>query len=499
MALPSRPNIVLLVADHWRAESAGYWGNGVVQTPCIDALVKEGAGFRKCFVQNPVSTPSRVALASGRYAHVCGHRTMHHHLRRHEANMLRTFKENGYFVWWGGKNDMIALEVVDDSCHIRVQDAMPSSIPAFRPEIQPGHRLYRSFLQGRIPEGQQIGFHFMDDASTRKACEFIRACPGGQPFFLLLTLVGPHPPFVVDEPWYSMHDRAKVPFPRRQKVPFEGKPQIMKRVSERMKLGELTEADWREIVAVFYGMVARVDHSFGQVIEALKAKGIYDNSIVIITSDHGEYCGDYLLVEKTQNTFEDVLTNVPLAIRAPGLIPLAAPSDALCQWIDILPTLHELTGVEPVEDNNGRSLAPILRGETAEIRDAVYCEGGALPSEEHTHEHDIGPDSHYWARLSVQRGEREWHGKAVMIRTRQYKYVRRLFDTDELYDMTTDPNELHNRIDDPALAQVKLDLQQRLLTWFLETGDAVPWRWNPRSWGEKHPAWSAKARNYGTL
>jgi arylsulfatase A-like enzyme len=115
-----RPNVVLFVTDQWRAKDAGYWGNEVIESPHTDGLASEGAGFTRCFVQNPVSTPSRASMASGWYCHVNGHRTMHRMLRRHEPNMLRYFKEAGYHVWWGGKNDMIAEEVMSASCHDRV-------------------------------------------------------------------------------------------------------------------------------------------------------------------------------------------------------------------------------------------------------------------------------------------------------------------------------------------------------------------------------------------
>ena len=93
MSAESRPNVVLVVADQWRAKDTGYWGNPVIQTPHIDALAAAGAGCRWCFVQNPVSTPSRASMASGWYCHVNGHRTMHRMLRRHEPNLLRSFKD----------------------------------------------------------------------------------------------------------------------------------------------------------------------------------------------------------------------------------------------------------------------------------------------------------------------------------------------------------------------------------------------------------------------
>jgi len=499
-----RPNIILLISDEWRGEQCSYAGDPMIQAPCLDALAAEGAGFTKCYVQNPVSTPSRVTLASGRYAHVAGHRTMHHSLRAHEPNMLRTFKENGYFVWWGGKNDMIALECTDDSCNERVLGPQHKN-PVHDSPWEPGHRLFHSFLYGKIDK-KEYGMLNEDDFVRDNAVDFIRQYNQEKPMFMLFNQTYPHVPYAVDEPYFSMYDRAKVPFPKQQAIPFEKKPEMLKRIGERMGADKLTEDDWREIVAVYYGMISRVDDNFLQVINALKEAGMYENSLVILSSDHGDYVGDYMLIEKNQNTFEDVLVNVPLAIRAPKTKPLAGTCEALCQWIDILPTCLEYAGIAPVETHFGKSLGPLLRGETTEHRDYVFSEGGALKDEIHTHESARDPDQHYWPRVDTQFNSPETHGKAVMVRSKRYKYVQRLYDIDELYDLETDPHELVNRIDDEALRDVQMKLQQELIKWFIETGDAVPWRWNLRGLGvnqplnkEAHPPWSADAVTYGTI
>ena len=115
---------------------------------------------------------------------------------------------------------------------------------------------------------------------------------------------------------------------------------------------------------------------------------------------------------------------------------------------------------------------------TNEHRDEVFCEGGRLHGETHCMELESTrnqvPTGLHWPRLSLQRSEGPEHTKAVMCRTREYKYVRRLYEQDELYDLQADPAELHNRIDDPALAQALAELKERSLTFYLETGDVVP-------------------------
>lgn len=491
--MTKRPNVVLFVTDQARAKDTGYWGNGLIQTPNTDLIAREGAGFRWCFVQNPVSTPSRVAMASGWYCHVNGHRTMHHMLRRHEPNMLRYFKQQGYHVWWGGKNDMLALDVIPDSCHERVSG--PGDRQTCPPEpMDPRNRLYHTFLRGEVPEN--FGTQMADDNVAERAAEFIRR-PPAEPFLMLVNQTYPHPPYGVSEPWYSMYDRARVPFPIRPPGGFAGKPRILPMVHRRMRMDQMTDEELREMVAVYWGMVTRTDRNLGWIIEALQESGRWNNTVIVSTSDHGDFVGDYGLAEKMQNTFEDCLTNVPFAIRVPGCGPLPEPSEALVEMIDLLPTLAEACGIELAHTHFGRSLLPVLRGETDQHKPYVFCEGGALEEEAHTHESDRPWSEVYWCRPALQATEPWVHGKAVMIRDHQWKYVRRLYDTDELYHLESDPGEVNNLIADPTFSDIVDRMTDALATWFLQTGDQVPWRWDLRSPREEHPQWSASVAHHG--
>jgi len=493
MSAERRPNVVLFVTDQWRAKDSGYWGNEIIRTPHLDGLAAAGAGLRRCFVQNPVSTPSRVSMATGWYCHVNGHRTMHHMLRQHEPNLLRYFKEAGYHVWWGGKNDMIAEEAIAASCHDRVQGTGGRQTVGADP-WKPGDRLYHTFLWGEVPEN--FAGSVTDDYVAEQAVEFIKR-PAGEPFLMLVNQTYPHPPYAVAEPYFSMYDRARAPFPIRPPEGFAGKPRILPLVHKRMRMDEITDDELREMVAVYYGMITKTDRNLGTIVEALRESGAWDHTVVVATSDHGDFVGDYLLAEKMQNTFEDVLVNVPFAIRVPGCDPLPAPSDALVELIDLLPTLAEACGVELGHTHFGRSLMPLLRGETGDHRRHVFSEGGALRSEVHTHETDRPWENIYWSRAALQFTQPEVHGKAVMIRSQRWKYVRRLYDTDELYDLDHDPEEVRNLVDDASLRAVRDQLVAEMATWLIETGDQVPWRWDLRGPGELHPEWSEAAARHG--
>ncbi len=244
-----------------------------------------------------------------------------------------------------------------------------------------------------------------------------------------------------------------------------------------------SEERWTELRATYYGMCARLDHQFGLLVEALQERELYDETAIFLFSDHGDFTGDYGLVEKTQNTFEDCLTNVPFILKPPASVPVRPRvSEALVELVDFPATVFELAGIEPNYWHFGKSLLPLLNSAADDHRDAVFTEGGRLMGEEHASEsvnltrwNGEPEDGQYWPRISLQASdEAPWHTKATMCRTRRHKYVRRLYEGDELYDLERDPHELDNRIDDPALAPVLAKLKERMLTWYMETCDVVP-------------------------
>ena len=194
------------------------------------------------------------------------------------------------------------------------------------------------------------------------------------------------------------------------------KPSILKGIWERQNLKYWTKERWRELRATYLGMCARVDYQFGLLVQALKDVNIYHDTAIFVLSDHGDFTGDYGLVEKTQNTFEDVLTNVPFIIKPPSWINVKPhQSDALVELIDFPATVEELTGIQPKHTHFGRSLVPILEGKRNTHRDAVFCEGGRLHGETHCMELESSSSDNkeglYWPCVNLQRSEGPEHTK----------------------------------------------------------------------------------------
>ena len=196
-----------------------------------------------------------------------------------------------------------------------------------------------------------------DWAMVDGAVDLIRNAPPDQPLCIYLPLSYPHPPYGVEEPWYSSIDRDAIP--ERVSTPdWAKKPSLVAGIYERQGLQGWSEERFNELRAVYYGMCARVDAQFGMVVDALKENGIYDDSAIFFFSDHGDFTGDYGLVEKTQNTFEDCLTRVPLVVKPPAAVSIEPGiREQLVELIDFSATAFEWAGIEPDYDHFGRSLS----------------------------------------------------------------------------------------------------------------------------------------------
>jgi arylsulfatase A-like enzyme len=483
--LSDRPNILIFNPDQFRADALGHMGNPAAATPVMDRFAREeGVSFRWAFCQNPVCTPSRCSFMSGWYTHVHGHRTMWHMLRPGEdPNLLRTLKDSGYYVWWGGKNDLVPGQLGwEPYCN---EKALPS--PRVRPGLHAdqswrsaaGSTDYYSFYAGRLDTGADAVYWDSDWDYVKQAMDFIHRYDRDEPFCLYLPLLYPHPPYGVEDPWYSRIDRSLVPPRIPTPESWDGLPSLMKGLVEGQGLQSWSEERWIELRATYYGMCARIDHQFGMLLDALRDAGLYDRTAVFCFSDHGDYTGDYGIVEKAQNTFQDCLVRVPFLMKPPaGVAVRARTSEALVELIDFAATVEDLARIAPSHTHFGRSLLPLLGGVVDEHRDAVFCEGGRLRGERHCMELEStsagAPEGLYHPRLRLQAREGGEHTKAVMCRSRRYKYVMRLYESDELYDLENDPCEQDNRIDDSCLVTELATLKERLLRFYLETGDVVP-------------------------
>jgi arylsulfatase A-like enzyme len=469
----ARPNVVLFMPDQLRADALGCFGNAVAGTPNFDALAARGVRFENAFCQHPVCGPSRVSFITGWYPHVSGHRTLTHLVQHWEPNLLAIMRDSGYYVAVPGhRGDVFApgvTEASSDFCGY----LEPPEPGAFAGSAPVAEHLMRGFYFG------SRGASLVDDgdeATIRTTEQWLAdGRPASQPWLLWIALVFPHPPFAVEEPWFSLHDRATVPAPIAPST-ASGKPQFMDALRDAYGWSDLTDVDLAEIVATYYGMTSRVDWQFGRVVDAVDRAGALDDTVFVVFTDHGEYLGDFGLVEKWPSGLDDCLTRNPLVIAGPG-VTQGGVSDAMVELVDLLPTLCELGGTEPRHTHFGKSLVPLLTDCSSAHRDFACTEGGFRPTDEALLER---AGWIYEAKSELQHARPELVGTAIALRTPTYTYVYRSCEDDELYDRVADPSETTNLVHVADLAPCRDELRAQLLDWLASTSDVIPWTPDPR-------------------
>jgi N-sulfoglucosamine sulfohydrolase len=427
---PPKRNVLLLIADDLGLQ-VGCYGDKVAKTPNIDALAARGTRFTHAFASVASCSPSRATILSGLPTHQCGqyglaHATHNAHSFRDVQSVPRLLKAAGY------RTGVIA------KLHVQ-----PAEVYPFDEEIRANGR-----------NGVVV---------ANAAKKFIEGS-GDKPFFLLVGFTDPH--------------RAKGGFD--SKVSFKGIPKVSfdpKDVPVPYHLPD--NAEVRAELADYYGSVARMDFGVGAVLQALKESGQADSTLVFFMSDNG------IPFPGAKTTLYDAGVHLPLIVHAPtqskGVV-----SNAMASWTDVAPTVLDWAGLKPPGGMGGKSLLPILGNEGAKDREVVFG----------SHQfHEI--TMYYPMRMVRTRTHKlllnlahplpypfaadlynsaTWQGMLRRNDTMLGKRSREAFEhrpKEELYDLTSDPDELKNLAGDPAHTSVLKDMRAKLKAWQTATRD--PW------------------------
>ncbi|MDP6358975.1 MAG: sulfatase-like hydrolase/transferase, partial [Planctomycetota bacterium] len=275
---------------------------------------------------------------------------------------------------------------------------------------------------------------------TEKSIEFVDDQRGdGQPWLLSVNPFDPHPPY--DAPWeyYRRHDPDSLPGAHFEESDLEHQQKLVNAgIDFQSKPIHPEEREDKKIQASYYGTIEQIDHEFGRLLDHLEATGQRENTIIIFTSDHGESLNDHGHILKGCRFFEG-LVRVPLMISWPGRFPEGVVSDALVELLDLVPTLYESLGMKIPFYVQGKSLAPLMKGESPlhVHREYVRTEFfGAIAHPDQTH--------------------------ATMYRDRKWKFINyHGKDLFELYDLENDPWEHHDLSEEPDHQSIKWDLMRR--------------------------------------
>ncbi|MBX3584822.1 MAG: alkaline phosphatase family protein [Rhizobiaceae bacterium] len=490
----AKPNVLIITCDQWRGDSLSIAGHPVVKTPNSDALATEGVLFRRHYGGAAPCSPARACLYTGLSQmnnRVCRNGTP---LDRRHGNIALAARAFGYDPTLFGYTDVSPdprYHAPDDPVLRTYEGVLPGfTVRQLLPEHQ---KPWLSWLSARgvdasagFPDihrsASGSGKTVSNDPPVYKADEtpaaflageFIRWLgeqdpSSGRGWFAHLSFFSPHPPFIVPEPYNSMYDPAGGPdFRRGTSWSSEAETHpFLDYVISRQKKGKFlpgmkgkvrnfTEVDFRAIRAIYWGMISEMDAQLGRLWAALRSAGSWNNTIIVLTSDHAEMMGDHFMLGK--GGFFDQSYHIPLIVRDPQRRKAAGSVvDHFTEAVDIMPTLLELLGATPPAHLDGRSLRPFLEGrQPSDWRDAAHWEFDFRSIEKGR------PERHFQIRsqqcnLAVLRGE-EW------------KYVHFGGGLPPLlYNMKEDPEELHNLAGDPSCAAVRLDFAERLLAWRAE-------------------------------
>ncbi len=489
--MSKRPNIIIFNPDEMRADTLAHLGNPAAITPNLDRFAHtEAVSFSNAYCQNPVCVPSRCSFFSGLYPHVNGHRTMSYLLHENEDSLLRELKDSGYYVWMNDRNDLVAGQIpgllethADEIFYGGQAPSAPGPVENLRGSL--GDKNFYSHYEGKLGLDAAGKNYSRDDEAIDAAIERLRNPVDDRPICIFLGLMFPHVPYGVEDPYFSSINRSLLP-PRIKADECRNKSKIMSDIRGYQNMGEYTEADWNELRAVYLGMCMKVDEQFGRLIRAMKDMDIYEDSAVFFLSDHGDFAGDYDLTEKAQNTFEDCLTKVPFLVKPPSGIPLdPGICSSLVELVDFYATALDIAGLVSSHTHFGKSLVPVLSDRRLPNREYVFCEGGRLPEETHCDEyHESGPQGLnprvvYWPKNKAQT-DPVAHAKGIMIRDHNYKYISRTLGSDEFYDLTEDPFEKENRIEEERYLPQIYRMKDAMLKWLEGTADIVPYKLDSR-------------------
>lgn len=473
-------NILLVTADQWRGDCAGYAGHPLARTPNLDALAAEGVAFLRHYAQAAPCAPARACLYTGLYQmtnRVCVNGSP---LSERFDNIARAARRAGYDPTLFGFTDVAADPASRDPADPDLT-SYEGVLPGFSVRVKlPEHeRPWLSWLRAQglelhdherahLPVGVPAGTvgdappaYAADQTQTAfLAGEFIRWLgEQGGPWFAHVSFLRPHPPFIVPAPYNRLVSPADVggciPMGDDHRLTefaraFTPKSGFIPSADGLVR--DLTEPELRQIRATYLGMVAEVDAQLGRMFEAVKARGEWGDTFVIVTSDHAEMLGDHGLLGK--GGYFDQSQHIPLVVRDPRQT-FRGRSSAMTESIDVFPTLLEAMGVGARHHPDGRSLMPLLRGQApSDWRDAVHWEFDFR---------DIaGQTTARWFGLSSTQLN------LAVIRTKTWKYVHFAALPALLFDLGNDPHELHDLAGDPMHAKMRLELAERLLSWRAE-------------------------------
>lgn len=456
-----RPNVVLIYTDQQRFDSIKANGNPYAITPNLDSLIEEGVNFENYYVNNPVCMPSRMCLLTGQYPSQLGIAdngiplpteilNVSHYLKQYDYDCAQIGKlhflphtnrwHTDYHPSYGFDTCILSDEpgCYDDAYIKWVENQDPTQVEKVRIGLPSEGKTFGQVVYSTHPRSPHQPYVFMGDEHLThsrfvadQVCEYIHNHKDmKKPFFVIAGFYAPHAPINPPKKYLDLYDIDAMPLPHRS----ESDDQLMKKLLGNDYYDKLKDIDldkWKEIYASYLALTTHVDDCVGDILSAIE--DIKEDTLVIFTSDHGEYLGDHGRVHKGMPG-HDCIIHVPLIMRYSNHFPKQKKVKALCESVDILPTILDYCCIQKPSYMRGTSLRGLIEGKQEQIKESIIVEYMA--------------PNHY---------------NQVTIRTDRYKYYYDTKNCEILYDLEKDPFELEDVSQKKEYAEIIHSMRKKMI------------------------------------
>ncbi|MEE4350197.1 MAG: sulfatase-like hydrolase/transferase [Pacificimonas sp.] len=493
--MSKRPNILFIMADQLRADYLGCYGHETIRTPNLDRLARSGVRFSRAYCQSTVCGPSRMSFYTGRYVgshgatwndtplavgemtlgdHLAatGYRTVlvgKTHMRADEAGMARLGIQQGSTTGQRIAECGFEPELREEGIYNIVGDQSRHANAPYNQWLKEhgyeGDNPWHTAANSVTIDGKRTSGWYLDASPhpanvaaehsetaylTEEAIACIDRLGSADPWCIHLSYIKPHWPYIAPAPYHAMYDADAIQKPQRHERERTSPHPVYAafqnlRVSQAFSDDAVREA----VIPAYMGLVSELDDHIGKLLAALEVRNLLDDTIIVFTSDHGDYLGDHWLGEK--DFPHEPSIRIPLIIRGPGLAE-GHVSDALVEAIDCVPTFVDFAGGDAEHPRlEGRSLTPMLLGyDVEEWRETAFSE----------YDYSV-------LRVRDEVGQPIDRANFVTAVTERYKLIHFPGMSPMLFDLHDDPEELRDLGDDPDHAHVRELLTGQILDWSL--------------------------------
>ena len=483
--MANRPNILLIMTDQHNARCMGCAGEPLLQTPNMDRLASEGVRFTNAFANSAHCGHSRLSFLAGIYEH-----THQKHRNTDEPPdslnpITSLLKTRSYQTAIVGKGHLgidwprrefehhvfseVTDAVVDDPLSSDYIRYLVDAGQADNYDLSGKHKLHSECAHtSPLPVE-----HSAEVWCGNESVSYLQKRDRDRPFFAMASVQRPHDPLSVSVPYDTMYEPGEVVVPANANDTFENKSEKQKKAGRGETKYPYRPRDKKHLqkcIAHYYGLITLIDQQIGHILEELENQGILEDTIVIYTSDHGDFAGEHGLIWKNLGFYESI-HKIPLIIRYPHRLKGNQVFDGIVESVDLYPTLMELLGLETPFTVQGRSVLHAVAEGAAWNKYASLCE-------------HVKPSYHH-----------------MSMRTADFRLTIDITgDESELYDQRNDPGELYNLWNDSEYR----DIREKLLFELVKFRTCPPLLYGnpPESWrldaepGYYQPVWCQEINDF---